>query len=118
MANWTISVVQLPIVFDVIGDTGYKHNIIVIRDGNGNFYREINGGPSDSNGAIIDFRNSFQAYTAYTSGQYLVGAEVFSSPHYYNAGLGTGALVYSGTEQEVLARFGNLLICVGEINAS
>jgi hypothetical protein len=120
MADWTISVVQVPIILPIYGDTGFRHNAIIFKDSNGNVFAEIDGGPLDrTTGNLIDFRSPlFQAYTAYTTGSNDVGVQVFNSPHYYSSGLGAGTTVFSGTEQQVRARLDTAALCAEEINSS
>ena len=117
MPDWTINVVRVPIVIG--GQNVGFHNSIVIRDNNGVFYAEINGGPRNPTTGELIFFNSpaFQAITAYTSGTYNVGAQVYTSPA-LTSGLGLGTTVFSGSQSEILARLDAAAACAAQINAS
>ena len=98
MGDWTINVVRVPIDLGPFGT--YYHNAIIIRDGNGNFYREIDGGPINPiTGELYSLSSPLlEAISAYTSGSYPVGVQAFDYPA-FTGNAGVGIQVYSGSEQ-------------------
>jgi hypothetical protein len=112
---WTISVAQLELRFGAFRP-GFYHNILVLRDDEGRYRGEINGGPVRPDGRLIANNDQDASVTDFVGSRPL-GVQADTVPFFYRDGLPETAPVRSGSEAEIRQLWNTAIACGNEITA-